>query len=263
MTRLVALTAIVLSLLATSSTAQVSKEELLTPPPGARSYVIISSAGQHGTSASWTLPDGRLASRFSMNLRGQIFEVDETIRLGANGQPENISIRGFTPNGDSAETFEIKDGKARWKNKIEDGGVDYDGKAQYAPYGGTPAANAYFVESLYRAPGKTLTLLPSGTERLVKLVDIPVGTGTTAKTVTAWAVEGVELQPFPVLQTAEGPDRRSCLTESGERGAVRASVPGSGGVHSREDVRRRERDFPGQPDRGDERQDDCRGWSGG
>jgi hypothetical protein len=204
MTRLVALTAIVLSLLATSSTAQVSKEELLTPPPGARSYVIISSAGQHGTSASWTLPDGRLASRFSMNLRGQIFEVDETIRLGANGQPENISIRGFTPNGDSAETFEIKDGKARWKNKIEDGGVDYDGKAQYAPYGGTPAANAYFVESLYRAPGKTLTLLPSGTERLVKLVDIPVGTGTTAKTVTAWAVEGVELQPFPVLLNQDG-----------------------------------------------------------
>ena len=86
-----------------------------------------SPAGQHGTTASWTLPDGRLASRFSMNLRGQVFEVDETIRLGANGQPEKIVIRGFTPNGDSAGTFEIKDGKARWKNRIEDGGVDYDG----------------------------------------------------------------------------------------------------------------------------------------
>ena len=190
--------------LAPAAQAQVTKDQLMVPPADAQNFVIISTAGQHGTSSAWTLPDGTLASRFSMNLRGQEFEVDQTIHLGANGQPDRIVVRGYTPSGDSAETFTIKDGKAHWKNKIEDATVPYDGKAQYSTYGGTPAANVYWIKSLYDAPGKTLTLLPGGVERLVKLVDIPIGSGVTAKTVTAWTVEGVGLEPQPVLLNQDG-----------------------------------------------------------
>ena len=187
-----------------AAAAQTPKEQLMTPPADAQRFVIVSIAGQHGTSSAWTLPDGTLASRFSMNLRGQVFETDEVIHLGPNGQPDRIVVRGFTPTGDSAETFEIRDGKARWKNKIEDASVAYDGKAQYSPYNGTPASSVYFVKSLYDAPNRTLALLPGGTERLVKLVDVPVGSGATAKIVGAWTIEGVGLEPQPVLLDADG-----------------------------------------------------------
>lgn len=184
--------------------AQTPKEQLMAPPADAQQFVIVSIAGQHGTSSAWTLPDGTLASRFSMNLRGQIFEVDQTIHVGPNGQPDRIVVRGFTPSGDAAETFEIKDGRAHWKNKVEDAGIAYDGKSQYSTYGGTPASAVYTVKSLYDAPGRTLALLPGGTERLTRLVDIPVGTGATARTVTAWTIEGVGLEPQPVLLNADG-----------------------------------------------------------
>ena len=139
-----------------------------------------------------------------MNLRGQIFEQDEVIHLGANGQPDRIAIRGVTPAGDSAESFDIANGKARWKTPIDAGEVAYDGKAQYSTYGGTFISNTYFAKSLFDAPGKQLTLLPGGTARLVKLVDVPVGAGATAKTVTVWLVEGVSNEPLPIILNPDG-----------------------------------------------------------
>jgi hypothetical protein len=38
--------------------APMSKEQLSTPPAGARHYTISSTAGKHGDVWSWTLPDG-------------------------------------------------------------------------------------------------------------------------------------------------------------------------------------------------------------
>lgn len=184
--------------------AQVPKEQLLVPPADARQFVIVSAAGQHGTSAFWRMPDGTLATRESMLLRGQVWEQDQVIHLGANGMPDRIEIRGVTPTGDAAETFAITGGKAVWKSQIDSGSVPYDGKSQYNTAGGTWAANVYWVESLYKAPGRRLALLPGGEARMAKLVDIPVGSGATAKTVTAWTVEGVGLEPIPVLMNPDG-----------------------------------------------------------
>ncbi|MEO5493462.1 MAG: amidohydrolase family protein [Sphingomonas sp.] len=184
--------------------SQTTKDQLLTPPADAQEFVIVSSAGQHGTAWIWTMPDGTIASRQSFLLRGMVTEVDETIKLGPNGQPEKIVGRGVTPNGDAAESFDVAGGKASWKTPIDAGSVAYDGKSQYSTVGGTWADTKYWTESLYRAPNKTLTLLPSGTERMEKLVDIQVGSGATAKTVTSWMIKGVSLEPGLVLMNQDG-----------------------------------------------------------
>ena len=52
--------------------AQSSKDQLATPPADARHYTISSTAGKYGDVWSWTLPDGRVAYRISMSLRGQV-----------------------------------------------------------------------------------------------------------------------------------------------------------------------------------------------
>ncbi|PAX08718.1 amidohydrolase family protein [Sphingomonas lenta] len=181
-----------------------STADLLVPPADAQRYVVVSQAGEHGTAAAWRLPDGSLAHRFSMNLRGQLFELDQTTRLGANGLPERIVVRGFTPGGDAGELFEVRDGVARWRNKVENASAPFDGRAFYSAYGGPWSANAIFAEALYRAPNRTLRMLPSGEARMVKLVDVPVGGGATAKTVTAWSIEGLGLEPLPVLLNQDG-----------------------------------------------------------
>ena len=193
-----------LGIISTAAVAQTPKEQLLVPPPTAKKFLIISAAGQHGNSAIWRLPDGTVATRESMNLRGQVFEQDETIHSGANGQPDKVVIRGYTPSGDAAETFAVEAGTARWKSQIDAGTATYDGKSQYTSFGGPIIANAYFAETLLKAPDRRLSLLPGGAAHMVKLVDVAVGSGASAKTVTIWTLEGVSNEPLPLVMDADG-----------------------------------------------------------
>src|SRR6188474_2456785 len=92
--------------------AQVPASELAKPPANARHFVIQSTGGKHGDSWSWVTTDGTRMGRESMNLRGQVFELDSSGKAGADGLPSAIAIRGVTPTGDAAETFTINGGTA-------------------------------------------------------------------------------------------------------------------------------------------------------
>ena len=50
------------------------KAQLLVPPANAAHFVVVSTAGKHGDEYLWTLPDGRIAFRQSILLRGLVFE---------------------------------------------------------------------------------------------------------------------------------------------------------------------------------------------
>ena len=79
--------------------APMSKDQLSTPPAGARHYTISSTAGNHGDVWSWRRPDGAVGYRMSMSLRGWVTEDDELVTLGGDGRPTAIAIRGYTDEG--------------------------------------------------------------------------------------------------------------------------------------------------------------------
>src|SRR3954453_7614713 len=79
------------------------KEQLLVPPADAAHFIVVSTAGRHGDEFRWCMSDGRNAFRQSILLGGLIFETDETLRIGADGMPSDLVVRGFTPQGDAAE----------------------------------------------------------------------------------------------------------------------------------------------------------------
>jgi hypothetical protein len=106
---------------ASAALAQVPAADLSKPPANARHFVIQSTGGKHGDSWSWVAPDGIRMGRESMNLRGQVFELDSSGKAGADGLPSAITIRGVTPQGDAAETFTISGGTARWKSPVDAG----------------------------------------------------------------------------------------------------------------------------------------------
>ena len=109
-----------LSLIATFAVAAPTpKEQLSTPPAGARHYTISSTAGKHGDVWSWKMPDGRVAYRESMSLRGWVTEVDELTTIGSDRRPTAIAIRGYTDQGDATEDFSV-DGAG--VAKLENGG---------------------------------------------------------------------------------------------------------------------------------------------
>ena len=57
--------------------AQVPASELAKPPANARHFVIQSTGSKHGDSWSWVTADGTRMGRESMNLRGQVFALDD------------------------------------------------------------------------------------------------------------------------------------------------------------------------------------------
>src|SRR5258708_1359997 len=108
--------------------------ELSKPPADAQVLTIMSSAGVHGHSARWTTPDGQHMGRESLNLRGQIFETDSATRLGRDGMIEHLVVRGFTPQGDAAETFDVANDQASWKSPVDAASRPYAKPAMYSAF---------------------------------------------------------------------------------------------------------------------------------
>ena len=52
--------------------------------------------------------------RESMNLRGQVFELDSRGTSGQDGMPASVVVRGVTPQGDAAESLTIEDLRSVW-----------------------------------------------------------------------------------------------------------------------------------------------------
>jgi imidazolonepropionase-like amidohydrolase len=185
--------------------AQVPKAELAQPPAGAQAFTVLSTSGTNGKSAIWTAPDGAQMSRESILLRGQVWETDQSVKLGSDNMPSSWIVRGVTPTGDAAETFAITAGAAIWKSPVDAGGAPYNSPAFYITEGGTFTGSIQLtIEALLRSPDKSLALLPGGRARAERLTELAVGTGVSSKTVTAWAITGLSPSPLPVWTTADG-----------------------------------------------------------
>jgi len=185
-----------------SAFAQVPASELAKPPANARHFVIQSTGGKHGDSWSWVAPDGTRMGRESMNLRGQVFELDSSGKAGTDGMPSTLAIRGVTPQGDAAETFSISGGTAGWKSPIDAGTAAYSAPAFYVSQGGPIETTAWFLEALLARPDKSMDLLPGGKARAAKLIDLRVGTGASAQTIALWSITGIGTSPLPIWADA-------------------------------------------------------------
>ena len=183
--------------------AQVPAADLSKPPADARHLIIHSTGGKHGDSWIWVTADGTRMGRESMNLRGQVFETDSSGTPGADGLPRKLTIRGVTPSGDAAETFNIDGGTASWKSPVDAGSAAYSNRAFYLAQGGPVETTAWFLEALLAAPDRSLELLPSGTARATKLTDLEVGTGTSRQTITLWSITGLSNSPTPMWSDAK------------------------------------------------------------
>jgi imidazolonepropionase-like amidohydrolase len=185
--------------------AATSVEQLLKPPATAQTWTILSSAGKHGSASIWKDAQGHVLSRESLLLRGQVWEQDQSVTLDANGLPSQLVVHGFTPQGDSAESFSLTSGKAVWTSQVDKGEAAVTSPALYIPMGGTTSGVFQLVlEALLARPDHRLSLLPGGEASLEKMATAQVGEGASKKTVILWGVSGLGLTPFPVWATEDG-----------------------------------------------------------
>ena len=148
---------------------QTPVQDLAKPPATARHFIIQSTGGRHGESWMWDAPDGTRMGRESMNLRGQVFELDSSGKAGPDGMPAAITVRGFTPEGDAGETFSDRRGNGAMEEShrcrqcgLRDAGV-------LCRAGRSDGLNAWLIEALLARPDKTLALLPGGKAHAEKL----------------------------------------------------------------------------------------------
>ena len=142
--------------------ATIAKEQLMTPPAGARHYTISSMAGKHGDVWSWPMPNGHIGYRMSMNLRGWITEEDEQVTLGPDGRATAIAVRGYSDSGDATENFNVDaSGVAHWKTFVDSGTAAF-GNKRYNTYGGPWLESEIDIKALVAAGDKGIDLLPTG-----------------------------------------------------------------------------------------------------
>jgi hypothetical protein len=193
-----------LSLFSSLSLAQVPAADLMKPPADARHFIIQSTGGKHGDSWSWVGADGTRMGRESMNIRGQVWDVDFAGTPGTDHMPAAVTIRGVTPQGDAAESFSIASATARWRSPVDAGSTAYSRPAFYNAQGGPIATNAWLLERLIASPDNTLDLLPGGRAHAAKLATLEVGHGDAQRqTVTLWAVTGIGNAPVPMWADAK------------------------------------------------------------
>jgi imidazolonepropionase-like amidohydrolase len=183
--------------------APVPKEQLLQPPANADHFVVISEAGKHGDEWRWQLPDGGIAYRESILLRGLVFEQDEVIRFDNSGAPISVIVRGVTPSGDSAETFAIDQAIARWKTPADQGEAP-SSQGAYLPFGGTFLANDALVRPLLSAGPGGLAMLPSGKATLTPSRTMSVTGPAGARAIRLHFLKGVNQTPTPVWLDEQG-----------------------------------------------------------
>ena len=191
--------AVLLSACASAAIADPTpKEQLLKPIEGARHYTISSTAGKHGDIWSWTMPDGRIAYRMSMSLRGWITEDDQLTTLGPDGRPTAIAIRGYTDQGDATEDFNVDaSGVAHWKTSVDSGSAPLGGK-RYSTYGGPWLAADKDIEALVAAGDKGMDLLPSGHASLSIGQSVQIDGPQGPKTVKLAFIKGLGFAPSAV-----------------------------------------------------------------
>jgi hypothetical protein len=178
--------------------APISKEQLSTPPAGARHYTISSTAGKHGDIWSWNMPDGRIAYRMSMSLRGWVTEEDELVTLAGDRRPTAIAVRGYTDQGDATEDFRVDGtGIAHWKTVVDSGSSPF-GSKRYNPYGGPWLAGEMDVEALVAAGDKGIDLLPTGHASITFGQPVQIDGPHGPKTVKLAFVRGYGFAPSPV-----------------------------------------------------------------
>ena len=179
---------------------QVPAEQLAKPPADAQVWTITSSGGkvQHGKISLWTDSAGTHWSRMSMNLRGFITEIDEENRFAADGSLERLTVRGKVPEGDAAESYEVKDGTYTYTSPVDHATGKAAPNLEYVAFGGTFDSFTFILDALLKSPNHSVNLLPSGQAAMEPLTTLEVSNGTQKKTLTAYALTGFGLSPFPI-----------------------------------------------------------------
>jgi imidazolonepropionase-like amidohydrolase len=128
-----------------------------------RTHKILIQGNPAGTQTVEAQPDGTVRAEYSYNDRGRGDQITATWKLDSAGVPIVYDGHGNDyMKAPVEEHFEIKNGRASWKNRSEQGEQAISGEAFYLPMNAPPEFFAVLARALLKAPKHKLPLLPAG-----------------------------------------------------------------------------------------------------
>ncbi|MBL7851883.1 MAG: amidohydrolase family protein [Cyclobacteriaceae bacterium] len=127
-------------------------------------FVIISAGKIAGKQITWSDGQGKIHYRYEYNDRGRGPKLQVDLQL-ENGQVVSRRITGVDYyKGPVDEVYELKDGVAKWKNKVENEQRNVTGPVIYSPLEGVPGEIEWTLKQLLRQKGHVheMDMLPSG-----------------------------------------------------------------------------------------------------
>jgi Amidohydrolase family len=152
----------------TSTSAQLSAKH--------RTDKILIQGNPAGTQTVEAQPDGAVRAEYSYNDRGRGDHITATWKLDGAGAPIEYDGHGNDyRKAPVEEHFEIKSGRASWKNRSEQGEQAVTGQAFYVPMNPPPEFFGVLARALLKAPNQKLPLLPAGEATIKQLGKVTAG----------------------------------------------------------------------------------------
>ena len=153
---------------------------------------ILIQGNAAGTQTVERQADGAIRAEYSFNDRGRGDHIIATWKLDGAGVPIEYDGRGNDyMKAPIEEHFEIKNGRASWKNRSEQGEQAITGEAFYLPMNPPPELFGVLARALLKAPNHKLALLPAGEATIEQ-----ANSGTTR--LTEYRITGLGFSPQPI-----------------------------------------------------------------
>jgi len=162
---------------------------------------ILIQGNPAGTQTISTDAAGLTRVEYSYNDRGRGDHIIATWKLDAAGVPTQYEGRGNDyMKAPVEETFELKNDKARWKNRSEQGEKSVTGEAFYFPVNAPPEFTGVLARALLKAPGHKLLLLPAGEAKIEESGKLKVG----EKELVQYRIIGLSFTPQTIWLDRKG-----------------------------------------------------------
>jgi cytosine/adenosine deaminase-related metal-dependent hydrolase len=166
-----------------------------------RTDKIFIQGNQAGAQTVERQSDGSMRAEYSYNDRGRGDHIVATWKLDSADAPIEYDGHGNDyMKAPVEEHFEIKNGRATWKSRSEQGEQAVSGEAFYLPMNAPPEFSGVLARALLKAPNHKLPLLPAGEARLKQ-----AGKVTSGNTeLTEYRISGLGFSPQTIWLDRNG-----------------------------------------------------------
>jgi len=166
-----------------------------------RTDKIIIQGNSAGTQTVELQPDGTVRAEYSYNDRGRGDHITASWKLDSAGVPTEYDGHGNDyMKAPIEEHFEIKNGRATWKNRSEQGEKVVSGEAFYLPMNAPPEFFGVLARALLKAPNHKLPLLPAGEATIEQAGKVTSGN----RVLTEYRITGLGFSPQPIWLDHDG-----------------------------------------------------------